>query len=161
MLNVAESDTKWPLSTELWTWRFFFFFLKISCWKEKAFSGNDLLIDIHAVLTQFLCEAFKRVLEIWPTDSGKKASFCSDAHGWLCEGLMSRWTRSSLLCHDLTRGQHTSTSLLIPYDTGHALNYLMEKRWIFPEPSHRISGCCWKSWQHLTMFILGKPSFWM
>lgn len=35
------------------------FFLKSFCWKEKTFSGDDLLVDIP-VLTQFLCEAFKQ-----------------------------------------------------------------------------------------------------
>lgn len=55
----------------------------------KLFSGHALLIDI-AVLTQFLCEAFKRAPEIWPTDSGKQVSFCSDAHGWRSEGLRPR-----------------------------------------------------------------------
>lgn len=111
----------------------FVFFLKSPCWKGKAFSGHDLLIDIP-VLTPFLCEAFKWVLEIWPTDSGKKVSFCSDAHGWLPEGLMYQGTGSSQLCHDLTwscpRCSDTSTQeplSLSLMTQGHALNYLMER----------------------------------
>lgn len=49
------------------------FFLKSPCWKAKAFSGRDLLTDIP-VLTQLLCEAVKRVPEIWPNISGKTFS---------------------------------------------------------------------------------------
>lgn len=72
---MAELDTKWLLrfqeslpgyrnmSMEI-------FFLKGPGWKAKAFSGYDLLIDIP-VLTRFLCEALKRLLEIWPSVSGK------------------------------------------------------------------------------------------
>ena len=81
---------------------FFFFFLKTPCGKGKTFSGRDLLTDIP-VLTQLLYEAVKQVLETQPNISGK-LSFCPDADGSLSEGPVSQATRSSTLCHDLTRG---------------------------------------------------------
>lgn len=54
----------------------------------EALSGHGHLID-NPVLAQFLCEAFTRASEVWPSVSGK-TFFCPDAHGSPSEGPVSR-----------------------------------------------------------------------
>lgn len=139
------------------------FFLQSLCWKEKAVSGHDPLIDIP-VLTQLLCEAFNLVLEIWPDISGK--IFPSALMPQLSESPnVPAGTQPSTLWPDwrpaTQRHQPTKASLFIPSVVKPCSQWLGGKRWIFPKTSHWISGCCWEGWQHLPLFILGNPGFWM
>lgn len=140
------------------------FFWKVSAGRGNLFPGHDLLIDIP-VLTQFLCEAFKWSWKYGQTSQARRffLFWCVQFPIWR-PSVMRSW-QSSLLCHDLTQRptmqwhQHTRAFLFICCDIRPPSQLLEGKRCIFPETSHRSSGCCWVGWQHVILFIVGKLSF--
>jgi hypothetical protein len=160
-LNGLLDSRRASWGREIWAWRFF----PASLHWKKAFADHDLGIAIP-ILTVFLCEAFKLVLEIWPNVSGKifLSPWCLQLTVW-----RPRCASQQAVLHFVVISLHSQWgsdtaihraiySLFIPYGLRSCSPWLGGKRCIFPETSHGISGCCWAGWQSLSLLVLWKPS---